>query len=446
MAQARVPIRDALAKIPIVDDIRIDKLDLGERPFRVDSFKTYQTLEDEIIIEAPTFWGGDMHIRATAVLKLGGVLVDVPVDVSDISFKVLARIIIKPLVETLPCVGGVTLALLEDPVVDCTVNILDSPDIMAIPPVPLVLKAGIKVVAGKMLMYPNEFCVPLMPGFGLPPPPQGMLRVRVVCGHGMKSSLLDKVDPFVTLEIRKGRSVRTRTINNNTDPTWDEDLDLVVDDPATQALIVTVLDDDLVSPDVVGGVRLPLSTAAFIQTPHETIIMRLPVYALGDEEDAVFPEAGHGDLVEAVQAAATDKAVAEAVAALPKRRGLIGKLMHRKAAKEASQTILSAHSGGAPSPRDGGFEGGGESEVEDVERVTYARGTVTGNLTLEMTYTPFAAAQPPPVEAAPAEDSAVKEGEKPAEAPTPPVASIRKVVSAGDQNVLETECFELRNV
>lgn len=44
---------------------------------------------------------------------------------------------------------------------------------------PLLPPAAIKVVAGKLLVYPNEFAYPLMPNFGLPPPPSGMLHVKV---------------------------------------------------------------------------------------------------------------------------------------------------------------------------------------------------------------------------------------------------------------------------
>jgi hypothetical protein len=44
---------------------------------------------------------------------------------------------------------------------------------------PLFPPAAIKVVAGKLLVYPNEFAYPLMPNFGLPPPPSGMLHVKV---------------------------------------------------------------------------------------------------------------------------------------------------------------------------------------------------------------------------------------------------------------------------
>lgn len=56
-----------------------------------------------------------MSIRVTAVIVVGGMKVDVPIDVSDLQFKFLARVTIKPLVEALPCVGGVTISLLEEP-------------------------------------------------------------------------------------------------------------------------------------------------------------------------------------------------------------------------------------------------------------------------------------------------------------------------------------------
>ena len=48
--------------------------------------------------------------------------------------------------------------------------------------------AAIAIVAGKMLVYPNEFSLPLMPNFGLPPPPQGMLHVKVGARAGKQAA------------------------------------------------------------------------------------------------------------------------------------------------------------------------------------------------------------------------------------------------------------------
>jgi Ca2+-dependent lipid-binding protein len=284
MKQSRAPIAEALAKIPMVEDVRIDKLDLGERPFRIDSFKSYQTFEDELILETPLFWGGDMKIRVTAVVKVGGMRVDIPVDIGDIQFKALARITIKPLVETLPCVGGVTISLLEEPTVNCDFAIGESADLLSIPGVPLAIKTAIKIVAGKMLIYPNEFSVPLMPGYGLPPPPQGMLHVNVVQANNQASSMWDKVDPYVMLEVREGRSLQTSAKSNDTDPVWGEELDFVVDDPVEQHLKVVVYDNDLVSASVVGGAMVELDGAEFMADPMHVVTLKLPLYAPDDSE------------------------------------------------------------------------------------------------------------------------------------------------------------------
>lgn len=65
------------------------------------------------MLEAPLFWGGDAAVRATVVLGgASGPAVDLPIDVANVQLKALARITIRPLVEQLPCVGGVTLSLL----------------------------------------------------------------------------------------------------------------------------------------------------------------------------------------------------------------------------------------------------------------------------------------------------------------------------------------------
>ena len=49
-----------------------------------------------------------------------------------------------------------------------------------------------------MLIYPNQMSFPIMEDGGVPPPPQGMLTVKVLRADKLKgSSALDKLDPFV---------------------------------------------------------------------------------------------------------------------------------------------------------------------------------------------------------------------------------------------------------
>lgn len=280
LKQAKAPLDDICKKVKVLQDIRIDKLDLGTRPFRVDSFKIFKVVGNEMIIECPVFWGADLHVRVTAVLKSLGIYfksIDVPIDVANVQFKALMRITIKPLVETLPCFGGVTLSLLEEPIVNCDVHIADSPDVMALPGVPLMLKAAIKIITGRMLVYPNEFSVPLMPNYGLPPPILGLLKVKVLGADGLKSSFLDTVDAFAEAELAEGHEARTRTIENNVKPEWNETLEVLVHDPLTQQLKVSIKDEDMFGDELLGFVKVPLADAEFMATPRQPVVLDLTI-------------------------------------------------------------------------------------------------------------------------------------------------------------------------
>lgn len=53
-----------------------------------------------------------------------------------------------------------------------------------------------------MLIYPNSMSFDIMEGGGVPPPPQGMLLIRVLRGSGLKGKeLTSKIDPFVEVSI-----------------------------------------------------------------------------------------------------------------------------------------------------------------------------------------------------------------------------------------------------
>jgi len=183
----------------------------------------------------------------------------------------------------------------------------------------------------------------------------------------------------------------------------------------------------MVKADVVGGVLVKLDTAEFMRKPHDTFHLKLPLYE--PEEEGQFPEAGEEDLTQAAVAAATDAAVAAAVASLPKRRGLIGRLIHKKEVKKATSKAIVEAGGGAdgdsseagsvaetPRGMAGHRSGGGnkkhpeggapEGKGEVTERGERPPpGTVVGGLTLEVTYVPFASSQPPPTDAAPDDGS-----------------------------------------
>lgn len=64
-----------------------------------------------------------------------------------------------------------------------------------------VLAPGLQAL-GTMLIYPNSMSFDIMEGGGVPPPPQGMLLIKVLRGSGLKGKeLTSKIDPFVEVSV-----------------------------------------------------------------------------------------------------------------------------------------------------------------------------------------------------------------------------------------------------
>ena len=59
-----------------------------------------------------------------------------------------------------------------------------------------------------MLIYPNSMTFPIMDDSGIPPPPQGMLVIKVVRATKLGSPGISKIDPFV--EVRASCAICCR--------------------------------------------------------------------------------------------------------------------------------------------------------------------------------------------------------------------------------------------
>lgn len=72
--------------------------------------------------------------------------------------------------------------------------------------------------------------------------PQGSLKVTVVKAIGLKNmEMIGKSDPYVVLYIRPLFKVKTKVIDNNLNPVWDQTFELIAEDKETQSLILEVL-------------------------------------------------------------------------------------------------------------------------------------------------------------------------------------------------------------
>lgn len=279
---ATVPIfKDICAKVPagLLQSIDIERLSLGRHPLAIGGIKAYHTKDDSCVFEAPLQWGSALRVRVGVRLKFGPFVVHVPLEVGDVQVRALARISLRPLVEELPCLGGAEVSLLELPHYDLSLRLVNRIDIMRLPGVKPLVDFVVAKVVGDMLLYPNKFAVDLMPGGGVPPPPLGMVEVRIERVEKITDggSLLSKVDPYVEVQCRKGRVTRTRTVYNCDAPVFDETIAAIVDDPDSQSLNVSLFDDcGGYNDKLIGELSIPLLTSDFFANPGTDVALVLP--------------------------------------------------------------------------------------------------------------------------------------------------------------------------
>eukprot|EP00210_Caulerpa_lentillifera_P009648 g9204.t1 len=266
-------LEDTCRNVRVLHAIDIEHINLGDHPMKLGGIKTYETREDEVIIEAPVLWGSNAQIRVSVSLQLGPLRIFIPVVLKDVLLHAIARITIRPLVETLPCLGALHISLLAPPYLDLTLNLINGIDLMALPGIKEAVMNTVQNILGDMMLYPKQFSVDLMEGRGVPPPPAGMLKIDLVKMENLaRTDMMSKTDSYCLLEIRAGRPQRSSTIKNSQNPAFDETFHLIVDDPEEQILKVTVKDDDFGwSDDTFGVCEFKLSELECFEHPHQRI-------------------------------------------------------------------------------------------------------------------------------------------------------------------------------
>lgn len=72
--------------------------------------------------------------------------------------------------------------------------------------------------------------------------PQGKLTLTVVRANDLKNmEMIGKSDPYVVVYIRPLFKVKTKVIDNNLNPVWDQTFELIAEDKETQSLILEVI-------------------------------------------------------------------------------------------------------------------------------------------------------------------------------------------------------------
>ncbi|WJX09186.1 Synaptotagmin-2 [Trifolium repens] len=223
-----------------IDSVEFEELNLGSLPPTFQGMKVYSTDEKELIMELSLKWAGNPNI-IVAVKAFG---LRATVQVVDLQVFASPRITLKPLVPSFPCFANIYVSLMEKPHVDFGLKLLGA-DAMAIPGLYRIVQEIIKEQVAKMYLWPKALAVQIMDPSKAMKAPVGILHVKVVRALKLKKKdIMGGADPYVKLKLKDDKlaSKKTTVKYKNLNPEWNEEFNVVIKDPESQALMLNVYD------------------------------------------------------------------------------------------------------------------------------------------------------------------------------------------------------------
>ncbi|XP_073308133.1 calcium-dependent lipid-binding protein-like [Primulina huaijiensis] len=243
-----------------ITSLKFNKLSLGTVAPKIEGIRVQSLKEGQITMDIDLRWGGDPSI----ILAVEAALVaSIPIQLKDLQVFTIVRAIFQ-LADEIPCISAVVVALLAEPKprIDYTLKAIGG-SLTAIPGLSDMIDDTVNSIVTDMLQWPHRIVVPIG---GIPVDlselelkPVGKLTVTVVRANELKNKeLIGKSDPYVVVYIRPLVKVKTKVVDNNLNPVWNQTFELIIEDKETQSLILEVFDQDIGQDKRLGVAKLPL--------------------------------------------------------------------------------------------------------------------------------------------------------------------------------------------
>ncbi|KAF5946368.1 hypothetical protein HYC85_016596 [Camellia sinensis] len=233
---------------PGITSLKFNKFSLGNVAPKIEGIRVQSLKKGQITMDIDFRWGGNPNI----VLGVEAAMVaSIPIQVGALTLKDLqvftvVRVIFQ-LAEDIPCISAVVVALLSEPKpkIDYTVKAVGG-SLTALPGISDMIDDTVNTIVTDMLQWPHRIVVPIG---GIPVDtselelkPQGKLTVTVVKANDLKNmEMIGKSDPYVVVYIRPLFKVKSKVVENNLNPIWNQTFGLIAEDKETQSLILEVL-------------------------------------------------------------------------------------------------------------------------------------------------------------------------------------------------------------
>ncbi|XP_042392307.1 calcium-dependent lipid-binding protein-like [Zingiber officinale] len=258
---ATLVIKDTVE--PLLDDYRpsgisslkFSKLSLGNVPPKIEGIRVQCLKKGQLTMDIDFLWGGDLSI----ILVVDAFVASLPIQLKDLQVFTVIRVIFQ-LSEEIPCISAVVVALLAEPKprIDYTLKAVGG-SLTAIPGLSDMIDDTVTSIITDMLEWPHRIVVPLggvdVDISELELKPQGKLTVTIVRATSLKNQeLVGKSDPYVVLYVRPVFKVKTKVVDDNLNPVWNETFELLAEDKETQSINFEVYDEDNLQQDKKMGV------------------------------------------------------------------------------------------------------------------------------------------------------------------------------------------------
>ncbi|XP_067864139.1 extended synaptotagmin-2-A-like isoform X2 [Heptranchias perlo] len=238
------------------------KVDMGNKPLRIDGIKTYTENVDnrQIILDLQISYVGNCEIDLEIkryFCRAG---------VKSIQLNGIVRVILEPLIGDMPLVGALSLFFLRRPLLEINwtglTNLLDVPGLNGMS------DTIILDIISNYLVLPNRITVPLVNEVHLAqlrfPVPKGFLRVHFIEAQDlewkdmyMKGLVKGRSDPYGILRIGN-QMFQSKTVKENLNPKWNEVYEALVYENPGQELEIELFDEDPDKDDFLGSLMIDL--------------------------------------------------------------------------------------------------------------------------------------------------------------------------------------------
>ncbi|XVE63663.1 hypothetical protein DITRI_Ditri07aG0037800 [Diplodiscus trichospermus] len=245
----------------ILSSLKFSRFTLGTVAPQFTGVSIVEDGADSVTMEMEMQWDANSSIILDIKTYLG---LSLPVQVKNIGFTGVFRLIFKPLVNEFPCFGAVCFSLRKKKKLDFTLKVIGG-DISTIPGLSDAIESTIRNAIEDSIMWPVRKIIPILPGdySDLELKPVGILEVKLVQARDLTNKdIIGKSDPYAVLYVRPlpDKTKKSKTINNELNPIWNEHYEFVIEDVTTQHLVIRIYDDEGVqASEFIGCAKVQLS-------------------------------------------------------------------------------------------------------------------------------------------------------------------------------------------